>query len=153
MKKLILTSAALAASAIATPAMAQDGGEVRLEVRGGLVDGGGVTEEFIGVAAGYDFDLGETVYVGGEASVDTILASGSDEVFGLTGRFGAKAGENTKVFLAGGRSFTSGEDVWHAGAGVEHKLGGNFFLKAEYRHFFSDFVDLDSISVGGGVKF
>ena len=154
MKKIALITAAAAATVFATPAMAQEApGEGRIEVRGGIVDGGGVTEEFIGAAVGYDFDLGDTIYVGGEASIDTILASGGDEVFGLTGRLGAKATENVKVFAAGGRSFSSGEDVWHAGLGVEGKVSSNFFLKAEYRHFFSDFVDLDSFAVGAGIKF
>ncbi len=153
MKKLILVSAALAATAVATPALAQDGGEVRLEVRGGIVDGGGVTEATIGAAAGYDFDLGDTIFVGGEVSIDTILADGGNEVFGLTGRLGANAGESTKVFLAGGRSFASGEDAWHAGVGIEQKVGGNFYVKGEYRHFFSDFVDVDSFVVGAGLTF
>ena len=154
MKKIALITAAAAATAFATPAMAQDAaGEGRVEVRGGLVDGGGVTEEFLGAAVGYDFDLGDTVYVGGEASLDTILADGGGEFFGLTGRLGVKASEGVKVFAAGGRTFASGEDVWHAGAGIEGKVSGNVFLKAEYRHFFSDFVDLDSFAVGAGVKF
>ena len=85
MKKIALITAAVAATAFATPAMANEGGEGRIEVRGGLVDGGGVTEEFLGAAVGYDFDLGDTIYVGGEASIDTILASGGGEFFGPVG--------------------------------------------------------------------
>ena len=154
MKKIALITAAAAATAFATPAMAQDAaGEGRVEVRGGLATGGGFDEGFIGAAAGYDFDLGDTVFVGGEVSVDKVLVDGSDEIYGLTGRIGTKAGESTRIFAAGGRSFTSGEDVWHAGLGVEQKLGGNFYVKGEYRHFFSDFSDIDTFAVGGGIKF
>jgi opacity protein-like surface antigen len=154
MKKLILISSALAATAFATPAMAQEApGEGRVEVRGGLATGGGFDEGFIGVAAGYDFDLGDAVFVGGEVSVDRVLVDGAAELFGLTGRIGANVGESTRIFAAGGRSFSSGEDVWHAGAGVEQKLSDRFYVKAEYRHFFSDFTDIDTFAVGGGIKF
>ena len=41
----------------------------------------------------------------------------------------------------------------HLGGGYQHKINDKVYLKAEYRHFFSDFVDLNTAAVGLGVTF
>lgn len=149
MRKVLITLG-VAAAAISTPALANEG---RVEARGGIAWANGNEEAVAGVAAGYDFDLGEKAFAGVEASADHVLASGADFVFGATGRVGFRVGENGKLYAAGGYSFGDGEDVPHAGAGYEHKVNDNVYLKAEYRHFFSDFIDVNTVVVGVGVEF
>ena len=71
MRLVILPLIALAAAA--TPALAN---EARVEARGGVIWDGGVTEDVWGIAAGYDWDLGEKTFVGLEVSGDKIGVSG-----------------------------------------------------------------------------
>jgi len=138
--------------AVASPALANEG---RVEARGGVIWSGGNSEATAGLAAGYDWDLGQTAFFGIEGSADKVLVSGSDPYFGLTARAGVKAGANGKLFVAGGYTVGDGQDKPHLGAGYEHKLGTNLYLKGEYRHFFSDsdFDDTNTVSVGIGYKF
>ena len=139
-----------AAAALAVPAQAN---EARVEARGGIAWAEGVEEAVAGVAAGYDFDLGETAFLGIEGSADKVLADGADVVWGASARVGARVGANGKLYAAGGYSFGEGEDVPHLGAGYQHRVGTNLYLKTEYRHFFSDFVDVNTAVVGLGYSF
>lgn len=150
MRKTAIALAAATAALVAVPAQANEG---RVEARGGVAWASGSEEAIAGVAAGYDFDLGSSAFIGVEASADKVLVSGADVVFGATGRIGAKVSENGKLFLAGGYSFGEGEDVPHLGAGYSHKVGSNVYVTAEYRHFFSDFVDVNAATLGVGVNF
>lgn len=152
MRKFLTATAAasLAAIAVAAPAQANEG---RVEVRGGPIWVLDESEATLGVAAGYDFDLGSSAFVGGEVSADKVLVDGADVYFGFTGRVGTKLGERGKLFAAGGYTVGEGEDVPHLGAGYEHRLGGSLYVKGEYRHFFSDVADGDALAVGLGVKF
>jgi outer membrane immunogenic protein len=152
MKKFALaTLPALAGMAvIASPAQANEG---RVEARGGIAWANGHEEAVAGVAGGYDFDLGETTFFGVEGSADKILADGADVVWGATARVGAKMGANGKLYAAGGYTFGEGEDTPHLGAGYQHRLGTNLYVKGEYRHFFSDFVDVNTAVVGVGFNF
>ena len=150
MRKIALTLGLVAAAAVAAPAHANEG---RVEARGGIAWANGDTEAIAGVAAGYDFDLGETAFAGVEVSGDKVLVDGANVVFGTTARLGVKAGDNGKLFIAGGYSFGEGEDVPHLGGGYQHNIGQNIYLKAEYRHFFSDFTDVDTVAAGVGVRF
>lgn len=153
MRKFAIALATVAA-AVSAPAFAQDAaGEGRVEARGGIAWANGQEEAVAGVAAGYDFDLGDTAFIGVEASADHLLADGADFVWGVGGRVGANVGDNGKLFAAGGYAFGEGEDVPYLGAGYQHKLGSAVYLKAEYRHFFSDFVDVNTAAVGVGVNF
>nr|WP_137678140.1 outer membrane beta-barrel protein [Parerythrobacter lutipelagi] len=154
MRKIAIAVVA-AAAAFSAPAFAQDAnGEGRVEARGGIAWANGEEEAVAGVAAGYDFNLGEAAFVGVEASADHLLADGADFVWGVGGRVGANVGERGKLFAAGGYAFGEGEDVPYLGAGYEHKItDGGVYLKAEYRHFFSDFVDVNTAAVGVGFKF
>ncbi len=150
MRKLMIAAAA-AATLSATPAFAETSGEGRIEARGGIAWANGAEEAIAGVAAGYDFDLGDSAFAGVEASADKILAGGTDVVFGATARLGVKAGSNGKAYVTAGYSFNDG-DAFHAGAGYQHKVGNNVYLKAEYRRFF-DTVDVNTAAVGVGITF
>lgn len=150
MRKFAIAVAAATTALVAVPAQANEG---RVEARGGIAWAQGTEEAIAGVAAGYDFDLGENAFVGVEGSADKILVDGADVVWGLTGRVGAKVGDSGKLFVAGGYSFGEGEDVPHLGVGYNHKLGTNLYLTAEYRHFFSDIVDVNAATVGVGFNF
>lgn len=140
----------VAAAAISTPAMAD---EARIEARGGIISVFGTEEATAGVAAGYDFDLGDTVFAGVEVSGDKVLVDGSDIYVGFTGRLGAKLSEDTRLFAAGGYTVGEGEDVPHLGAGLQHNLTDRIYIKGEYRHFFSDIADADSGVIGFGMRF
>ena len=139
-----------AAAALAVPAQAN---EARVEARGGIAWAEGVEEAVAGLAAGYDFDLGDTAFLGLEGSADKVLVDGADVVWGASARVGTRLGANGKLYAAGGYTFGEGEDVPHLGAGYQHAVGTNLYLKAEYRHFFSDFVDVNTAVVGLGYSF
>lgn len=153
MRKFAIALAAATTALVAMPAQAQDAaGEGRVEARGGIAWAGGSEEAVAGVAAGYDFNLGDAAFIGVEGSADKILASGTDIVWGATGRIGAKVSDSGKLFLAGGYSFGEGEDVPHLGIGYSHKIGGAY-ITGEYRRFFSDFQDVNAATLGVGVNF
>jgi len=153
MKKFILP--VLASLAFATPALAN---EARVEARGGVVWANGSSQDTWGVAAGYDVDLGSMAFAGVEVSGDKIGTSGTKVAWGLNTRLGLKAGEGTRVFGAGGYT-TEGcdgcEGQWDLGAGVEQKVSGPVYVKAEYRHFFENNVvtGYDALVAGVGVRF
>lgn len=149
MRFKIATTAVLAAAAFAVPAQANEG---RIEARGGIAWAAGSEEAVAGVAAGYDFDLGDAAFIGVEASADKILVGGTDVVFGTTARVGIKTGESGRLFAAGGYSFNNG-DAWHLGAGYQHNISEGVYVKAEYRHFFDSFIDVNSAVVGVGMRF
>lgn len=153
MRLVILPLIALAAAA--TPALAN---EARVEARGGVIWDGGVTEDVWGIAAGYDWDLGEKTFVGLEVSGDKIGVSGTKVAFGFTGRAGAKLSDATKLYADVGYTTagcTGCEDAINLGAGVEHKLSGNVYGKLAYRHYFigNSFSDSDAVVAGVGFKF
>ena len=137
MRKIVLPL--LASLALASPALAN---ETRVEARGGVIWSNGTSEDTWGGALGYDFDLGQTTFAGLELSGDKIGATG------------------TKVALYGTGGYTTEtcdacKGQWHLGAGVEQKLSGPFYVKAEYRHHFKNDVvaDSDTLLGGVGVKF
>lgn len=148
MVKFIIPAAlALLAS---TPALADEG---RVEIRGGYTSIVSLSEAVVGIAAGYDADVGGKAFVGGEVSVDKVLNGGFDEVYGITGRAGIKVTEDARIFVAGGHSFGNG-DSWHAGIGAEHNLGSNVYAKLEHRRNFTNFgFDFDTTVIGFGIKF
>ena len=152
-KFAVATAAALAA--LATPAAAQDGGEVRAEARGGIVWAYDESEATAGAAIGYDFDLSETLFVGVEGSLDKVLVDGADAVFGLSSRLGTKTSEAGKLYATLGYTFENDSfyDSIVLGAGYEHKLNDTIYVGAAYRHFFSDFGDLDAATLSVGAAF
>lgn len=152
MRKFVLPL--LASLAVATPALAN---EARVEARGGVAWGSGDSEAIVGVAAGYDYDLGSVAFVGAEVSADKILASGTNRVgFGFSGRIGAKTSV-AKLYAAGGYTtkfceFCDG--TWNAGAGAEVPLLANIYGKVEYRRYFvENGSDVNAVVAGVGYKF
>ena len=158
MRKLAMAIAA-ASTVFAAPAFAQDAtGEARVEVRGGGVFFEGTDEATVGVAAGYDFNLSDTLFVGAEVSADKILLESTRVAFGFTGRAGVKAGDNAKLFATGGytTSILEGLDGnWHAGAGASFDVTEKVYIKGEYRHYFENDNALgsDAVVAGVGIKF
>jgi outer membrane immunogenic protein len=145
--------AAAAAAMIATPAFAS--GQGRAEVRGGLATASSAEEAFLGIGAGYDFDLGDTAFAGAEVGVDKVLVDGSELLFSVGGRVGAKAGEKARVYAAGGIGFSDGESDPYLGAGVEFGFGSKAYGKVEYRRILvSDGLpDVNFFGVGAGLRF
>ena len=152
MKKFAV-AAALLSAVVATPALAAPGGEGRVEVRGGLITGNGIDEGTLGLAAGYDFDLGSTAFAGAEVAGDKVLVDGADVQFSAGGRVGAKIGANGKLFATAGYTFSDIDDPY-VGAGYQHKFGSNVYGKVEYRHqFIGNFGDFDTFTAGVGFAF
>ena len=152
--RLVLLSLA-AATLAATPAMANEG---RIEARGGVIWNGSDSEAIAGVAAGYDFDLGEKSFVGLEVSGDKILADNTRVSFGTSARAGVKTGEAGKLYAVGGyatKPCKFCEDSFNVGAGYQHNFGQNFYGKIEYRHNFigNGVTDTDVAGVGLGMRF
>jgi outer membrane immunogenic protein len=149
MRKFTVLLAAVAALASA-PAMAA--GEGRVEARGGLIWGNGNEEAYAGVAAGYDFDLGDMAFAGVEGAGDIALADGAEIVWSVGGRVGAKVSEKGKLYANAGVAFCCDTEELYAGGGYQHKLGQNLYGKIEYRHIFGDF-DANIAQVGIGFAF
>jgi outer membrane immunogenic protein len=147
MKKFILLASAVAAIA-STPAMAA--GEGRIEGRGAIGWGGGADDFFAGVAAGYDFDLGENVFAGPEVSYDTNF-DGADLV-NVGGRLGVKTGEKGRLYVAGAYELNDAEE-FNAAVGYQHSFTDKVYGKVEYRRYFFNGTDLNAAGVGIGVKF
>lgn len=154
MRKVLLPL--LAVLATSTPALAN---EARVEARGGVFWSQGYTQDTYGVAAGYDFDLGQAAFAGAEVSGDKIADHGTKVAWGFTGRLGARMGEQGKLYATGGYTTETcglcNNGAMHAGAGYEQGFGNNLYGKVEYRHFFLDQgrPDGNTVMAGLGVKF
>ncbi|HNN55604.1 MAG TPA: outer membrane beta-barrel protein [Novosphingobium sp.] len=154
MRKVLLPL--LASLAIATPAMAN---EARIEARGGVIWANGTSEDVWGAAAGYDFDLGDTAFAGVEVSGDKIGTTGTKVSWGFAGRLGAKVGEQGKLYGVAGYNTENcsscNDDAFSAGAGYQQGLGKSFYVKGEYRHFFTSngLPDADAVVAGVGMRF
>jgi outer membrane immunogenic protein len=145
------TLAVVASALIAAPAYAS--GEARVEARGGIAFAGGNSEAFVGVAAGYDFDLGDSGFVGLEGSADKLLVGGSDVLFGVAARGGAKVGEKGKAYVLGGYGFTKDASDPFIGAGYQHKIGSKVYGKLEYRMILNQGSNINFAGVGIGAAF
>lgn len=153
MRFKIATIAALAAVAVAAPAQAN---EARAELRGGMFFGNGSEEASAGVAAGYDWSLSDTVIFGLEASADKVLDGSFDDVsFGVSGRVGTNVGPALLYAIGGYQTEPCDAcgDAWSGGAGAQFSVSENAYLKAEYRHFFTDGgrPDFDAVLIGVGI--
>lgn len=151
MIKFALAAATLATLA-ATPAYAK--GEARIEARGGIAFATGTSYAFAGIGGGYDFDLGDTVFVGVDLGVDKVLASGTEAFGSVGGRVGAKVGKNGRIYANGGMGFCCGSSDPYIGAGYQHRLGRNIYGKFEYRQALSSFgPKINFAGIGLGVSF
>ncbi|NNK45421.1 MAG: hypothetical protein HKP43_02195 [Altererythrobacter sp.] len=134
---------------LAVPAKAD---ETRVEARGGVVWADGQEEAIIGIAAGHDFHLDESFFVGIEGSADKVLADSADVVFGATARAGFIVAEDLKLFVAVGYSFNDSDAV-HAGGGLQYNVSEQVYLKTEYRRYFDGFAGINSAVAGVGIRF
>lgn len=155
MRIALVSLAAVAAVAAATPAFAN---EARVEARTGIVWNGSDSEATAGVAAGYDYDLGDKFFVGVEASADKILADNYRVSWGVGGRAGFKVTPTTKLYANStwqSKYSKYGNSAVAVGGGVEQGLNDRFYAKAEYKHLLigDNTPDADVGLVGVGVKF
>jgi outer membrane immunogenic protein len=149
MRSKFVAIIAVATAVVAVPAQAN---EARVEARGGLVWAFGDEEAVAGVAAGYDFDLGDTGFVGAEVSADKVLRDGFDVQFGFTGRAGVNLTAADRFYFNGG--YTVGDvDAAHLGAGLQHDFNDSLYGKIEYRHLFESGYEPDVALVGLGMRF
>lgn len=155
MRIAILSLAAVASAALATPAFAD---EARVETRGGVVWNRGDTEAIAGVAAGYDFDLGSRAFAGVDVSADKLLTSDTRVSWGFGGRLGLKTGSGGKLYALSDyqtkNCATCNESV-AVGAGYQQDLGQKLYGKVEYRHYLvgDNAPDTDGVLAGVGMKF
>jgi outer membrane immunogenic protein len=159
MNKFACIAAATIVALSATTAQAQS----YLEVRGGIAGTSETTTETIGLAAGFDTDVGSSAFVGAEITADTD-ASFSTPVYGLNARVGTKMGEDGKLFATAGvaRLQDSGYiyglgyfvaySGWYtdftAGAGYQHKIGKSTRLSIQYQRYFDTQANRGSIGIG-----
>jgi outer membrane immunogenic protein len=136
MKKLIAL-AALATAAFASPAMASDFAGPRVEVTVGADDvTGGVdlTDVTYGGAAGYDLQVGKVV-IGVEATAANVFDRTD---IGAAARLGYTLNKNVLAYTRVGYTNidlgAQSVDGLTVGGGLEVKLVGSTFAKAEYRY-------------------
>lgn len=136
MKKLIAL-AALATAAFASPAMASDFAGPRIEVTAGADDvTGGVdpTDVTYGGALGYDLQVGKVV-VGVEATAANVFDRAD---LGAAARLGYTLNQNVLAYTRVGYTNldlgAQSADGLAVGGGLEVKLVGSTFVKAEYRY-------------------
>ena len=145
----------VAAAAAVSPALAN---EARFEGRGGVILSGGNSEGIAGVAAGYDWDLGDNAFAGLEVSGDKILESNTRVSLGIGGRVGAKLGEAGKLYVVSTyqtKPCKFCEESVSAGAGYQHAFGESLYGKIEFRHNFvgNGVKDTNTVAIGIGTKF
>jgi outer membrane immunogenic protein len=106
--KMRFSFAVLLAAILLAPAPADAAGHGRVEVRTGYDDFENVGGFLYGIGAGYDFDLGTSLTLGVEATVEEstadlfILDARRDLGAGI--RLGIKTGETGRVYLGAGYS-------------------------------------------------
>ncbi|MFC0202972.1 outer membrane protein [Novosphingobium soli] len=155
MRIALVSLAAAAAVAAATPALAN---EARIEARTGVIWDGSDSDAVAGVAVGYDYDLGEKLFVGVQGSADKVLTGGTRVSWGAGGRIGARVLPATKVYALAdwqSKNCRSCNSAVGVGGGVQQDLGSRTYLKAEYQHLLvgDHTTDADRGLVGVGVKF
>ena len=136
MKKLIAL-AALATAAFASPAMASDFAGPRIEVTAGADDvTGGVdpTDVTYGGVLGYDLQVGKVV-LGVEATAANVFDRAD---LGAAARLGYTLNKNVLAYTRVGYTNldlgAQSADGLAVGGGLEVKLIGSTFVKAEYRY-------------------
>lgn len=162
MNRIIL--AAVAATAIATPAFAQDAAPAtdftgaRIGANVGFADDNifGTAAFTYGVEAGYDFNLGGGAIAGLTAELQD--SDDLDREIALTGRVGAKVGSNVLVYGVGGysnlKAYGYKFDGFRLGAGVEFAPSKNVFVKVEQRYGnYEAGAELWQSVLGVGVRF
>lgn len=146
--KKIACMVSVAAATFAVPSYAATEGYV--EGRVGYAWAAG-NSETIGAAIGYEFDVGDDVFLGAEA-VATTEGSFSSPIIGANTRIGLRASETDKVFATIGYAYDtySEMDDRLIGSGYEHKFG-NVAASIQYQRSLS--WDINHVFVGLGFKF
>ncbi|WP_442679547.1 outer membrane protein [Sphingomonas sp. ASY06-1R] len=175
--------AAALASAVAAPALAQDVSApfsgAHVEAVGGWdrVQANGHDDGILyGVGAGYDLRRGNTVFgIEGEATDSTqkekfggVTQKASRDLY-VGGRIGTVVGGNNLLYVkagytnarfkaegtATGVTLADGNlDGARVGAGIEHALSPNAFVKAEYRYSnYEQGVSRNQVLAGIGLRF
>lgn len=158
MKKIFI-AAAMALGLSATPAFASNFTGVRAEVTAGADDvtnGVDLTEVTYGAGIGADAELYKNVIVGAEANLDNVFDRRNVAV---SARLGYVVADKVLVYGKAGyanwKQTTSTElEGLRLGGGVETRLYGQTYVKAEYRY--TDFegpVGQHGGLVGIGVRF
>ncbi|GGC15133.1 hypothetical protein GCM10011494_37460 [Novosphingobium endophyticum] len=155
MRIALVSLAAVAVAASATPALAN---EARVEARGGVIWNGSDSDAVAGVAAGYDYDLGDKLFAGVEGSADKVLADNTRVSWGAGGRIGAKVMPGSKLYaLAGWQSklCSTCNSAVGVGGGWQQDFGQKLYGKVEYKHLLigDNTPDADVGLVGVGMKF
>jgi hypothetical protein len=147
--KFKLIIAAAAASVVISPAYAN---EARFETRVGSAWVSGVSSEAIGVAIGYDADIGSKLFIGAEIVADTDFDL-SSPVIGVNTRFGTNVSKNGKLFgLVGyARDTTFDFDDTLVGLGYQHNIGSKSFVSVQYQRYTD--TDVNRATLGIGLKF
>lgn len=160
MKFIALAAAAVVA---ATPAVAQDNAGftgVRVEATAGVNDIQNVrdTNDVVyGVAIGADAPLGDKFTLGVEANTRNVFER--NRQVGVQARLGYAFNQRNLGYVLGGynsyRAFERGDrDGFAVGAGIEHRISRQSFVKAEYRY--SDFQGRagdNALTAGIGIRF
>lgn len=151
-----------AAAALASTSASAEG---FVEARTGIAGGSDYTTETIGIALGYDADVGSNVFVGGELTADT-NASFDVPVYGANLRLGAKTSDNGKLYLTGGIARYRDDAViyfptlgfgqtfsgWYtdavAGAGYAHKISSSARISVQYQRYFDTGFNRGTIGLG-----
>ena len=155
MRIALVSLAAVAAVAAASPAFAN---EARVEARTGVIWDGSDSDAVAGVAAGYDYDLGEKFFVGVEGSADKVLTDNTRVSWGVGGRAGVKVTPSTKLYAAStwqSKFAKYGNSAVGVGGGLQQDLNDKFYGKVEYKHLLvgDNTPDADVGLVGVGMKF
>ena len=156
MKKLIAL-AALATAAFTTPAMASEFAGPRVEVTAGADDvTGGVdpTDVTYGGVLGYDLQFGKVV-IGAEATAANVFDRAD---LGAGARLGYTLNKNVLAYTRVGYTNLDlgarSADGLAVGGGLEVKLIGSTFAKAEYRYTdFEGNLGRHGGLVGVGIRF
>lgn len=115
------------------------------------------SEAIVGIAAGHDFDLDETHFVGVELSLEKELVSERHVAAGIGGRFG-------RTMMSGGKAFVGvnwqTKDCFECGSafgfngGWEQDIAEGIYAKIEYKHLLVNHeTDKDIVLAGLGVMF
>lgn len=174
MKTVIFAATAAASIALAAPAFAQDSNfsGFHAEALAGYdavktnSNGLGTPDGLLyGLGLGYDLQAGGVVFgVEGEIADSTASRGAVDAARDLYAgaRVGVPVGPQmlayAKAGYANGRvntpTFRRNGDGFRVGGGLEYKLGGNLFLKAEYRYTnYEQDVERHQVVGGLGVRF
>jgi hypothetical protein len=151
-----------AAAALASTSASAEG---FAEARVGIAGASDYTTETIGVAVGYDGDVGSKVFIGAELTADT-NASFDVPVYGANLRLGAKTSDNGKLYLTGGIARYRDDAViysstlgfgqtfsgWYtdtvAGAGYAHKIGSSARISVQYQRYVDTGFNRGAVGIG-----